>query len=194
MDTDKHGLKNKLRSEICAKLKNLSPENRAAASAQLCAKLKEQFFFQSATSVLFFAPLPNEVDVWPLLEESLASEKIVALPRFDPASQSYVACRIQNLPGEIISGRFSIREPHQSCSEIPLDDLDLVLVPGVAFDLRGNRLGRGKGFYDRLLAKIRGVKCGVAFDEQIVEKIPVEPRDVRMDFILTPVRCAEIAK
>jgi len=68
----------------------------------------------------------------------------------------------------------------------------LILIPGIAFDLHGRRLGRGKGFYDRLLTEIRGVKCGIAFDEQIVEKIPVEPHDVRMDFILTPTRFAEI--
>jgi 5-formyltetrahydrofolate cyclo-ligase len=64
----------------------------------------------------------------------------------------------------------------------------LVLVPGVAFDLRGRRLGRGKGFYDRLLADAGGLKCGVAFDEQIVTEIPVEPHDVSVDCILTPTR------
>jgi len=74
-----------------------------------------------------------------------------------------------------------IREPATGCIEIPPDDLDLVLVPGVAFDLHGNRLGRGKGFYDRLLQNFRGTKCGIAFDEQIVEKIPAEKTDVRMD-------------
>jgi 5-formyltetrahydrofolate cyclo-ligase len=143
---------------------------------------------------LFFAPLPAEVDLWPLLEEGFAAGKIVALPRFDSASQSYIACRVQNLRDEIISGQFSIREAHKNCVEIPSREIDLVLVPGIAFDLHGHRLGRGKGFYDRLLAEIRGVKCGAAFDEQIAEKIPVEPHDILMDFILTPTRCAEIAR
>ena len=75
------------------------------------------------------------------------------------------------------------------CVAIPLDDLDLVLVPGVAFNLGGHRLGRGKGFYDRLLQNFSGKKIGVAFDEQIVDALPVEENDVRMDLILTPSRC-----
>ncbi|HLP77584.1 MAG TPA: 5-formyltetrahydrofolate cyclo-ligase, partial [Candidatus Paceibacterota bacterium] len=74
------------------------------------------------------------------------------------------------------------------CAPVSLNQLDLVLVPGVAFDACGRRLGRGKGFYDRLLADTRGIKCGVAFDEQIVTGIPVEPHDVLVDCILTPTR------
>jgi 5-formyltetrahydrofolate cyclo-ligase len=184
--------KSDLRKQIRAALENLPPEKRAADSVQLCENLKNQFFFQSATTILFFAPLPMEVDLWPLLEESFAAEKIIALPRFDSANQNYAACRVQDLEKEIISGRFSIREPHKNCAEIPLHEVDLILVPGIAFDLHGNRLGRGKGFYDRLLQKVRGSKIGIAFDEQIAEKIPVEPHDVRMDFILTPTRCVKI--
>jgi 5-formyltetrahydrofolate cyclo-ligase len=70
--------------------------------------------------------------------------------------------------------------------------LDLVLAPGVAFDLQGHRLGRGKGFYDRLLADVRGVKCGVAFDEQIVDAVPVGPLDVGVDCLVTPTRWLEV--
>jgi 5-formyltetrahydrofolate cyclo-ligase len=192
MGTDKHRLeKSELRSTVRTVLKNLSVEKRKLDSKKLREKLKEQSFFQSATSVLFFAPLANEADLWPLLEESVATEKIVALPRFDPSSQSYIACRVRNLQSEIISGRFDIREPHKNCAEIPLVHLDLVLVPGVAFDLNGHRLGRGKGFYDRLLQKVRGLKVGIAFEEQMVRKIPAEAHDVKMDFVLTPARCVK---
>jgi 5-formyltetrahydrofolate cyclo-ligase len=67
----------------------------------------------------------------------------------------------------------------------------LILVPGVAFDLHGGRLGRGKGYYDRLLKELRGTTCGVAFDQQVVEAIPVEPHDVRLDHVLTPTRWIE---
>jgi 5-formyltetrahydrofolate cyclo-ligase len=76
---------------------------------------------------------------------------------------------------------------------IPLDRPDLILVPGVAFDWHGHRLGRGRGFYDRLLADVRGVKCGITSDEQMVNDVPAGPSDVRMNFILTPTRAAEIA-
>ncbi|MGH7976008.1 MAG: 5-formyltetrahydrofolate cyclo-ligase [Limisphaerales bacterium] len=194
MGTDKHRLKTELRSKIRAMLKNLSPEKRKLDSKKLCTKLKEQSFFQNAASILFFAPLTTEVDLWPLLEESFAAGKIIALPRFDPASRSYVACRVRNLQNEIVSGQFSICEPRENCVAIPPREIDLILVPGVAFDLRGRRLGRGKGYYDRLLAEIRGVKCAIAFDEQVVNEIPVEPHDALMDFILTPTRCAEIGR
>jgi len=72
-----------------------------------------------------------------------------------------------------------------------LGRLDLILVPGVAFDLRGRRLGRGRGFYDRLLLETGGVKCGIAFDEQIAGEVPTGKYDLQMNFILTPTRCVE---
>ena len=134
------------------------------------------------------------MDVWPLLEETVAGGKIVALPRFDPSDQIYTAGRVQNPRTEIAIGQFGIREPKLFCSEIVLSRLDLILVPGVAFDLRGRRLGRGRGFYDRLLVVTGGVKCGIAFDEQLVEKIPAEAHDEPMDFILTPIQCVECDK
>jgi 5-formyltetrahydrofolate cyclo-ligase len=68
------------------------------------------------------------------------------------------------------------------------------LVPGLAFDPSGRRLGRGKGFYDRLLAMVRGRKCGIAFEEQVVPEIPVEPHDIRLDCLLTPRRWMETVK
>jgi len=186
--------KTELRSRLRAALEKISPAARDAASARLCARLKEQPFWKNAASVLFFAPLRDEIDLWPLLEETAAGGKITALPRFDPAGQSYAARRIQDLQDEIVTGQFGIREPVPSCVEIPLNRIDLILVPGAAFDLRGNRLGRGRGFYDRLLAKTRGVKCGIAFDEQIADKAPAEEHDLQMDFILTPTRCVETAE
>jgi 5-formyltetrahydrofolate cyclo-ligase len=170
----------------------MSPEQRRLDSEKLCAKLKEQPFFRDAASILFFAPLPNEVDLWPLLEEAVAGNKPVALPCFDAEKQRYISRRVKNLRVEIVSGRFGIREPSNACVDISLDDLDLVLVPGVAFDRAGRRLGRGKGFYDRLLQHFRGKKAGIAFDEQLVENVPTEATDVRMDFILTPTRCVEM--
>lgn len=182
-----------LRKQIRASLQKISPAAREAASVQARALLKEQSFWGKAASVLFFAPVPGEVDVWPLLEEALHTGKTAALPRFDAEDKNYVACRVQNLRSEIVTGEFSIREPAAKCAEIPFGKFDLVLVPGVAFDLRGCRLGRGRGFYDRLLMEVRGIKCGVAFDEQIVNEIPVGTPDIPVDFILTATRCVKAA-
>jgi 5-formyltetrahydrofolate cyclo-ligase len=185
--------KDALRKIICAELKNISPKARNTASAQLRIRLVEQSFWKNAASVLFFAPLPDEIDLWPLLEKS-TYEKNVALPSFDDTNQFYKLRQVKDVHREIVSGQFGIREPNANCVQIPFDNLDLILVPGVAFDLRGNRLGRGRGFYDRLLRETRGLKCGVAFDEQVVGEVPVEAHDLLMDFILTPTRCVETGK
>ncbi|MGA3285051.1 MAG: 5-formyltetrahydrofolate cyclo-ligase [Verrucomicrobiota bacterium] len=192
MTPDLNAQKTTLRKEIRAALQKIPPSARVAASTQIRARLKEQAFWQNAASILFFAPLPDEVDVWPLLEEILVGGKITALPRYDSANNDYFACRVQNLQTEIGAGQFGIREPKAGCPEIPLERLGLILVPGVAFDLRGGRLGRGRGFYDRLLPEIHGIKCGIAFDEQIVDAVPTGRLDVRMDFVLTPTRCVKV--
>jgi 5-formyltetrahydrofolate cyclo-ligase len=181
-----------LRKQIRGALQRISPAARSALSAQIRGQLKAQAIWKNAGSVLFYAPLPDELDLWPLMEDALAGGKIAALPRFDSASNGYVVCRVQNPRSEIVTGQFGIREPGGRCVEIPLNRLDLVLVPGVGFDLPGRRLGRGRGFYDRLLADVDGIKCGIAFDEQVVEEIPAGPQDIRLNFILTPTRWVEI--
>jgi 5-formyltetrahydrofolate cyclo-ligase len=194
MTADLNFQKAALRKQIRGILQRISPAAREAASAQARALLKEQSIWKNAASVLFFASVSNEVDVWPLLEEALHTGKTAALPRFDSADQSYVACRVQNLRSEIVTGEFGIREPAVKCAEIPFSKFDLVLVPGAAFDLRGCRLGRGRGFYDRLLVEVRGIKCGVAFDEQIVNEVPAGTLDVQLDFILTATRCVKVVE
>ena len=187
MNTDKHELKAELRKNIRAAVERISPAVRAVESIELCDRLEPQL--RSAHTVLFFAPLADELDVWPLLEKFLATGKICALPFFDSATQTYSARRVQNLASDISIGKFGVREPAENCPEIPPEKFDLILAPGVAFDWNGNRLGRGRGFYDRLLKQIRGVKCGVGFDFQLLGKIPTEPHDARMNFIVTPTRC-----
>lgn len=180
-----------LRQEIRGALKALTLEARALASSEACARLEKQSLWQNARSILFFAPLPDELNVWPLVGPALAAGKMVALPRFAAAKQAYIACTIRSVENDLEAGQFGIREPCNHCAELPLNRLDFVLVPGVAFTLQGRRLGRGKGFYDRLLAAVRGIKCGVAFDEQIVTDIPSEPHDVHLNCILTPTRWTE---
>jgi 5-formyltetrahydrofolate cyclo-ligase len=180
-----------LRQQISAKVRAISSEKRKTDSEKLCALLKTQPSFQEACSILFFAPLPEEPDLWPLLNETLAGKKMIALPCFDQASETYHPRRITDLHVEILSGKFGIREPVESCVAIPPNDLDLVLVPGVAFGLDGHRLGRGKGYYDRLLQNFTGTKIGIAFDEQIVDAVPSEENDVRMNLILTPTQCVK---
>ena len=191
METDKHGLKAGPRKEIRAALEKISPAVRAVESIELCDRLEAQL--RSARTILFFAPLADELDVWPLLEKFLAAGKICALPFFDSVTQTYSARRVQNLAADISIGKFGVREPASSCAEISPEKFDLILVPGVAFDWNGNRLGRGRGFYDRLLTKTGGLKCGVGYDFQLIGKIPVEPHDARVNFVVTPGRCLKAA-
>jgi 5-formyltetrahydrofolate cyclo-ligase len=191
MDTDKQGSKADLRQKIRAALGKISLAVRLAESLDLCRRLEPQL--QSAHTILFYAPLPDELDVWLLLEKLLAS-KICALPAFDAATQTYSARRVKNLETDIFTGKFGVSEPLANCEEIPLTRFDLVLVPGMAFDLHGNRLGRGQGFYDQILAKASGIKCGVSYDFQLLVEIPTEPHDAGVNFIFTPSRCVKRKK
>jgi 5-formyltetrahydrofolate cyclo-ligase len=180
-------LKSALRQMIRAQLNNITPAVRAVESAGLCERLQAQM--PSAHTILFFAPLPDELDVWPVLELSVALGTDCALPFFDAEKKIYGAKLLKNLATDIVTGKFGVREPAASCAEIPLNRFDLILVPGLAFDLSGNRLGRGKGFYDRILKEASGIKCGVGYDFQLLEKIPAEPHDAPVDFMLTPSCC-----
>ena len=181
--------KSDLRQKIREALQKISLAVRTVESMDLCARLEPQL--RSAHTILFYAPLPDELDVWPLLEKLLKTEKICALPAFDNATQFYTARRVKNLETDIFTGKFGVSEPLLECEEIPLNKFDLVLVPGVAFDLNCNRLGRGKGFYDRILSAASGIKCGIGYDFQLLESIPTEPHDAKVDFVLTPERCVK---
>ena len=184
--------KNRLRSEMQQLLRAMTPEQRAEGSTQARFLIERQPIWQKSRSILFFAPLAEELDVWPLMVDALGAGKTVALPRFKPATTGYVACRIEHLERDLAPGKFGIREPAVKCAVLAINRLDFVLVPGIGFDLHGRRLGRGRGFYDHLLASVRGTTCGVAFDQQIVEEIPVEPHDVFVNCILTPTRWTEV--
>jgi 5-formyltetrahydrofolate cyclo-ligase len=186
MDRDKFNYKSELRQKMRAALGKISPAVRAVESIELRERLQAQI--PSAHTILFFAPLPDELDVWPMMELSLALGTNCALPCFDAETNTYGAKRLKTLATDIVVGKFGVREPAATCEPIGLDQFDLVLVPGLAFDLQGNRLGRGRGFYDRLLTETSGIKCGVAYDLQVLETIPTEPHDAKVDFIFTPSR------
>jgi 5-formyltetrahydrofolate cyclo-ligase len=177
-----------LRRAILGVVNSMSPSERALSSERARALLAAQSLWRDARSVLLYAPMAGELDVWPLLDPALAAGKTVGLPRFDSKAGVYLACQVRDPLQDIRTGHYGIREPAAHCAEFLLNRLDLILVPGVAFDLQGRRLGRGKGYYDQLLAVLRGVTCGVAFDQQIVDAIPVVAHDVQVNCILTPTR------
>lgn len=185
MDNNLSVAKQALRDQMRKALQGISAAERVAASARARLLLETQALWHGAQAVLFFAPMPEELDVWPLLSPALVAGKRVALPRFVAAPRSYEACWILT-EKDVQVGHFGIREPRSHCARVASGELDLILVPGVAFDLCGHRLGRGKGYYDRLLGGLCSATCAVAFEEQIVAEVPVGSHDVRLDYILTP--------
>ncbi len=183
---DLHALKVELRQRLGEEDRRHTPDERAQASRELCRRVEERPVWQHAHAVMLFASMTGEPDVWPLIHRALAAGKNVILPRFVARDRIYEACRIADLQADLRSGHFGILEPQPACPVFALNRLDLVLVPGVGFTRSGWRLGRGKGYYDRLLASVRGLKCGIAFDWQVVGELPAEPHDIRLNCILTP--------
>src|SRR5450432_1002822 len=107
--------KTELRQKIRAALEKISPAVRAVESIELCGRLKAQM--PSAHTILFFAPLPEELDIWPVLELSLALGTTCALPFFDAEKKTYGAKEIRKLATDIVPGKFGVREPTASCAE-----------------------------------------------------------------------------
>jgi 5-formyltetrahydrofolate cyclo-ligase len=185
-------VKGGLRKELRQRLRNMPASWRADCSARVCALLARQTIWREAKAVLFYAALPDEIDLEALLEQALAEGRAAALPRFCPETGAYEACQVYNYSRDCAPGNFGIPEPAARCPTFPLNRLDLALVPGVGFDAAGRRLGRGKGYYDRLLANMTGTRCGVAFDEQMTPRIPTEAHDITLDYIITPTQWLEI--
>ncbi|HMO63671.1 MAG TPA: 5-formyltetrahydrofolate cyclo-ligase [Verrucomicrobiota bacterium] len=174
------------RARIHARLAGLGAEERRAASAAICAALVASPVWRTARAVGLYFALPDEPDLGPLIGEALRAGRLVAVPRWNAAAGAYGLARIQDMAADCGRGRFGILEPRPELPAVAVRRLDLVLVPGVAFDRCGRRLGRGGGFYDRLLAGHRGVRLGVCFAEQFVAELPALPHDVGMSFLAIP--------
>ena len=178
-----------LRREVRARVARLTPEQRGEAADQFFQRVTTWSVWREARTVLLTWSLPDELSATGLIAAALAEGRRVALPGFDAASGQYVAYEVNHHEQDLVPGKFGIREPHPDLLKVFLTELDLVIVPGVAFDATGNRLGRGRGFYDRLLGEASGADfCGIGFDEQIVSRVPVEPHDIQLHYLLTPSR------
>ncbi len=146
-------------------------------SEQIVKKLQTLELFQTAKTVGTYMPLPDEVDISPLFQ---TLEKQFYIPAFDAAIGSY---RLAQLSKEFNVGKFGILEPVSPV--FAPEKLDLIIVPGIAFDRAGHRIGRGGGFYDRLLPQYHAVRVGACFDFQCLETVPAEPHDCRMDVVVS---------
>ncbi|MBK8913232.1 MAG: 5-formyltetrahydrofolate cyclo-ligase [Phycisphaerales bacterium] len=179
-----------LRSLVKARVAALSPEQRRTASAAACARLMAQPEFQNARVILAFLSLPDEIDADGVTRAALADGRRVCLPRVDWNARTMAPVEIRSLDADVSPpGRHGLREPRVAPA-VDAAEIDFVLVPGVALSEEGGRLGRGAGFYDRFLAdpRLRAVRCGFAFEAQIVEHVPLEAHDARMNLIVTEQR------
>ncbi len=183
--------KQALRDQIRAAIAALGDDEKSRSATSIIGRIRVHRSWLDARNILLFSPLRDEPDIGGLLEKGLSQSKTICLPRYRPASGDYEAAIIGDLARDTVTGRYGIAEPDDNCASLPLNQLDLVLVPGVAFAACGSRLGRGRGFYDRILKTVSGLKLGVAFDEQIVDAIPSEEHDERVDGVVTPTRWME---
>lgn len=186
-------LKKRLRSEMRARLAALDPVQRREHSARLSRRLLELASFRDATHVLGYCPLPAEPDLLPALRCLREHGTVLCLPRWDPLRGEYLPA-VAASEDSLVPGPYDIPEPPASAPLVPWAELDLIVVPGLAFDPMGRRLGRGRGFFDRLLARAdHARRWGIAFDLQVVDVVPDEPHDIHMHVLVTPERTWAVA-
>jgi 5-formyltetrahydrofolate cyclo-ligase len=180
---DKEFLRVQMRGTLAA----LSAPERKSESEALVQRFFERSEWACSKRLAAFYPRKDEPDIRPVFERAWSTGRLLALPSFDTESGRY---RMRQIVGmtDLVVGSFGILEPNNRCLEVSIQSLDLALVPGVCFSTDGGRVGRGRGFYDRLLVGFRGVACGVVFDGQILAETPLEAHDIRMDLILTSKR------
>ena len=170
--------KQQIRSKILLRLKTQKEENRERKSRIIKKKLLRTAEFIKAKTVMFYISFDGEVNTEAMIKEAKRLGKIVAVPVCREGKIKIIPCLLQN-KARLKRGPYCVREPAIK-KPIRLEDLDLVIVPGVAFDKHGLRLGRGKGCYDSFLKKLPSdiVSIGLAFDFQILPALPATPRDV----------------
>lgn len=178
--------KRRLRASVRTRLSLIPALDRQQASLAVCARLLSAEAFRNGGPVLGFVALPDEIDVLPALRQAASLGREIALPRWNPDTQDYVPALTQ-WETPLRPGPFGVLEPPPDAPVRSIDRLDLILVPGVAFDRTGRRLGRGKGFFDRLLARAACARrWGIAFDQQIVDEVPTAAHDVNVHLLVTP--------
>ena len=179
-----------LRRRVLADRDALPEAVRVAAAAAISARILERADFRAARAVLLTLPFGSEWDTVAVLRAALAAGRTVAVPRVDKASRMLELHAIADPQADIVASDQGIPEPRPACPRVPRDAIDFVLVPGVAFDLAGSRLGYGGGYYDRLLPLLspRALRVAGAFEIQLVDRVPAAPHDIAVGAIVTESR------
>ena len=176
--------KKQIRSKILARLKTQKEEDRNRKSKFIKDKLFRASVFKKAKTVMFYISFDGEVNTEEMIKEAHRLGKIVAVPVCKGNRITIRPCLLRN-KAKVKKGPYGICEPAVK-KYIKLEDLDLVIVPGIAFDKKGNRLGRGKGCYDYFLKRVAGdsASIGLAFDFQILPSLPATTTDVKIGKVI----------
>ena len=175
-----HDNKQFIRKEITTQKKMLSEETIILLSHKICTRLIKTYLFQMADCIAIYYAMEDEVHTSGIIEEWY-NRKRIALPVISGGNIHFCTYTGKE---NLAKNAFHIQEP-TSTEVIPVEEIDLFIVPGVAFDRKGNRLGRGKGYYDKYMAGITKPMIGICFDFQLIDSIPAEEHDIKMNMIIT---------
>lgn len=181
--------KAKLRLELRTALKGVDEGERSCASIRVSERLKAAKLVRKAELIAGYWPVGWELDLTSLFADWSSEGKRMCLPRWregDGKGEGDYEFAHFISQEDLVRGPFGIGEPGAHCASVVPRDLDLILVPGLAFSTRGDRLGRGRGFYDRLLSGVRTGLCGVCYDFQLRDNVPHDERDQRMSDVFSP--------
>lgn len=187
MDTEKA----LIRKEVLFRRDSLTEKLKIGKQIKIKETLLTLPEFKDARIILFYASFRSEVDTFDLIKYCFIKGKLIALPKVDREHDKLTLYEIKNMD-EVLKGYCGIPEPAVSeCRKKHISEIDLAIVPGVAFDEQCNRLGYGKGFYDKLLGGAKIKTIGLAYEEQIVKSIPSQRHDIKMNKIITDKRIIE---
>lgn len=181
--------KDELRHAMRARRRALSQEEQRRASLAVLERVRAFAPYREARSVMAYMACRGELDLSPVLLDALAQGKTLLLPRCE-APGIMTARRVTDL-SQLAPGAYGLMEPAQCCAVFPPEEINLIFVPGTAFDALGGRLGQGGGYYDRFLARTKALRAGVCHDFALIARVPAQAHDMRMDCIFTPggMRC-----
>ena len=177
-----------MRQQVLAARDSMQPEQRIAKSREIEERLFSLPDFKSARTIMFFAAFRSEVDTAPMIRRALTFGKKIVLPKVKGAELELF--EVIDLDRDVSPGAWGIPEPNEY-RPIKFQEIDLVIVPGAAFDGQGNRLGYGAGFYDKLLSAFTKMTVALAFEAQIVPKVPADLHDIPIKKIITERRTIE---
>lgn len=182
--------RNELRRAVSKRRSTLSPTTCLSWSRAIQAKVVELPQYLAVRSIALYCAMRNEVETWAIMNHALGQKKKVFCPKTSGDHLPPLFVQISS-QADLVTGSLGAAEPHGDALLTPEDcEGAMVIVPGVVFDVLGNRLGRGGGWYDRALAwfENRGVFIGLAYELQVVDKVPVEPWDKKVHYVITESR------